>query len=168
MPQLAEVGNNVWVGNHHACDIFREKFVHQDIRLSPKIIHIWHPTQPGHCGNMTGSPSLQSSHSLVIAYKEGDELRSEVLQRIYDFAYSESPIHPPLLIHCAAGIGRSPTLALVCKVARQRNIFDAMGDVAQGMWKYYEIKVAPQFLTHPLSSIFEWLGDKIYTDPNAY
>lgn len=167
MPQLASVGHGVWVGNHNACDIFRKQFSNEP-RLSPKVIHVWHPTQPGHCSNMVGHPSMESSDNLVIAYREGDLFTEKQLQSVYDFAFVSSQICPPLLVHCAAGMGRSPTLALVCKVARECNIFQAMGEVAKGMWTDYEIKAAPQFLTHPLRSVFEWFGDKIYDDPGVY
>lgn len=153
--QFAYVGSNVFVGNYQACD--------HAIKHCSRIIHIYHNSQPGFCNNYD-----KTKKHLQIEYLEGTYIEPHVIKQVYDFAAEDNVVPPLLYVHCAAGMARSPTFALICKVARGCNVFQAMGDIAKGMWKDYEIKVGPQFLTRPLTSIFNYLGDEVFEDKAAY
>jgi hypothetical protein len=139
---LACVGHDIFVGNSDACDGSRGDF--------DRVIHIRYPGQvegPGLCRCREGGPD-----DLVIEYSDTMSLTtaSVPLGRVSEFARQPGT----LLIHCAAGICRSPTYAVLAKIARGCDPFDAYRDVPKGLWEGY--RTAPLLHHDPLGEILAW------------
>lgn len=137
---IAAVGNNVWVGNFQACNEHASEF--------PLSIHIWY----GPAGDMSGVCDCILFHRDVfdVTYSDNEPMRSASQQMESIVEYARQP--GKLLVHCAAGICRAPTVAVLCKVARGCTPWQAMHDVAAGMWLAY--RHAPSFGYRPLNEIF--------------
>jgi len=139
--QIALVGRGVSVGNFDACDRHAANF--------EKVLHVYHADQHGHCR----SCDKRRPGDMYLEYLEGTPISVEVLDAIWDFAAGKED----MLIHCAAGLGRGPTLALVALAARGLPLYQGMGWVAQAMWDQYALPHTPQFLCKPLNDIFRYM-----------
>lgn len=160
---FAACGDNVWVGNADFCDERGDKF---DV-----VIHVHHeksPT-PGRCKKFE-APTGGKAADLFLRYIDGSSLTSiEIGDRLHGklewrsapqalreiAAYSAHGNR--LLCHCAAGLCRGPTMAVIAKVARGCTPWQAMHDVANGMWLGYQ--AAPQLFNLPMTEICRWYWD---------
>jgi len=159
MPQLASVGNGIWVGNFHACG------------LKPfRTVHIWHEKQNGVCEFVqkgdVGHQELnyQNVQHLVINYLEGSEVPVLEMERIW-YWVQMSPAD--IFVHCAAGMARSTCFCVIAKVVRGCDRYQALADIAKGVWEQYEIKVSPHFHTHIMTPIFRWLDTKLKNESHT-
>jgi len=155
--QIAEIANDIWIGNCEACQ--------QHIGKFSRRIHIWHDTQPGFCDRLrlagiqrTSDPgTVADGHTdLSLEYLEGSIIGVDRLSAVYDFAKQDGR----MLIHCAAGIGRSSTLAVVALAARGADPFDALAMIARSEWKQYHHPHCPHFKSKRLNEIIKWLEGK--------
>lgn len=140
--QLAPVGNDVWVGNFEACNATLGQF-HQSI-------HVWHDYQNG---NWRCNECLDpKGRGLIVRYCDGESLATiENLDRLI----SSCRIPGRLLIHCAMGTYRSPTLAVLAKAVRGCDPFQGMAEVARGTWGHYANRQVPFFNSVPIREIVE-------------
>jgi hypothetical protein len=136
--QYAHVGVGITVSNYEVCD--------QDADHFPRIIHIHHPKQPGVCRRA-------GRDGLTVEWLEGTDLSDLVLADVA--AYASAPGH--ILVHCAAGLGRSPVLAVLCLGARGIKPPHALEMIARSMWDQYAIPRAPNFLSGPLTGVFRFV-----------
>ncbi len=141
MSNLANVGNNVWVGDYTACDEHSGSF--------EKVIHVWHLYQKGQglCRTL-----MSGCESFSIMYSDGDPIAraSQSLDAVAAFAGGEEK----LLVHCAAGLCRGPTFALVAKIARGCDPYLAISDIYRG--NHRDRGVAAQFFFQPIGEILDW------------
>jgi len=84
------------------------------------------------------------------------------LERIERIAqWAASPQERPILIHCGAGMCRSPTAAIVALVARGEQPGIAMGDIAQAMWtQYVDDPITPWWEHAVMQEIFHWARNR--------
>lgn len=148
--QIVRLQRDIWIGNHEACKSYDEYF--------DRVIHIHHQSQRGECPSV-GITTLANDRDLVLDYKEHDPLSPEILDAIYRHAFKPGR----LLIHCAAGLGRSPTLALVCLWARGEDRYQAMSHIAERMWAGYQQPHLPCWDGKRLNEIWKFL-DNAETD----
>ncbi len=120
---LAELGCGFFLGNYEACDPKKFK----------KIIHIHHESQPGHCVH----PRRASDY--YIDWKEHKPLDPAVIEQVYDFCNDPKT---DILIHCAAGLGRSPHIAMIAFLAMGFPLPEAMDVITEQMFDQYQ--PAPQ------------------------
>lgn len=142
--QIALVCNNpltLYLGNYDACN---------NVVLPPdcNILHVWHRTQPGLCE--------KKDTGIWVEYKEHDLLSESQITLVVNMARAQCETKTPLFIHCAAGLGRSPTLAVLALVACGMKPWDAMAIIAEAMWKQYAIPHAPSFDCKVLNQIFDF------------
>lgn len=142
---VAYVGHEIWIGNVEACD--------QDHVSHELSIHIRHHKKavPLPCRRSTNS----SSEGLFLCYDDGDPLTAASVPLESIAAYARRVGR--LFVHCGWGLCRSPTIALLCKVARGADPFSAMADIGRGLWEGYE--AAPQFHSVPVIDILRWHTD---------
>lgn len=137
--QIAHVKNfplDLYIGNYHSCDALV-------LRPNAKRICIWHEKQPGHCSNKN------------CEYLEHMSLTEELIQKTIEIAQQAYKEKSQLLVHCAAGLGRTPTFALLTLTAVGISPWDAMGPIAEAMWTQYAIPHAPSWDCKVLNQIFE-------------
>lgn len=101
--RLAQITNWLYVSGRESCNYSPVEF--------DKIIHIWRSDKPDHSCNYQKQFPLGDENNLVIDYQDGKELPDYILESIYDFVKDKKP-EDKVLVHCAAGITRGPTIAL--------------------------------------------------------
>lgn len=139
MNRLCYVGKNIWVGAQAMCDHRPRKFA--------SVLHI---VSVGQAPCASAGPS-----DLVEVMTEKVPLGLERIERIEGWA--SSPANSPILIHCGAGMCRSPTAAIVAMVARGEQPGLAMGAIADAMWRqYYEDPITPWWEHAVMQEIFHW------------
>ena len=150
----AACGNGVWVANAETCDQRGGGF--------DRTIHVHHsqsPT-PGRCRAWNGAGD--AARDLFVRYVDGESFSTArdhntdsplSIARIAAFAKPDGR----LLCHCAAGLCRGPTMAVLAKIARGCTPWQAMHDVAAAMWLGQQR--SPQFFSLPLSEISRWYWD---------
>lgn len=143
---FADVGDGISIGSFDACDALRDRF--------SLIIHISHPDPNG--GGRCQALTDHLAQGMSIHYSDGESLTkaSVPMERVVAYARQDSA----LFIHCAWAVCRSPTFAVLCKVARGCDPVEAMAEVARATWTGY--RVAPQFMTVPLTEILRWHFEK--------
>lgn len=139
MNRLCYVGRNIWVGSQAMCDHRPRKFT--------SVLHIVSVGQ---------SPCASVGPvDLVETMTEKIPLGLERIERIAGWA--SSPANSPILIHCGAGMCRSPTVAIVALVARGEQPGLAMGAIADAMWRQYiEDPITPWWEHAVMQEIFWW------------
>lgn len=116
-------------------------------------LHVFHESQPGDCNIIkTGCiTTSQNEFDHFLGYKEHDLLYPEQIDLITKLATADNP----LFIHCAAGLGRSPTIAVLALTIRGLPPWNAMSIVAEAMWKQYAIPHCPSYNCKVLNQVFE-------------
>jgi hypothetical protein len=146
--RYADVGHGVWVGEYTACDEHGHEF--------PLVIHIWKPenwSEKRFCKRLHGSTDSRMGRGIAIKWAEGDrlfEIKPYSIEQIAAYAKQKGNI----FVHCAGGVCLSLSLALVCKVARGCDIFDAIRDVYKGIWPSYGCP--PNYTAKTIEDIERW------------
>lgn len=135
------------VGNRKLC--------HACIDEYDYVIHIWRGDKPDHdCLHK----DRESDYSLD--YIDGAELPEELLTNIANvtqFVMDNMSIRQgsKMLVHCAAGITRSPTIALfVLALIEKVHPLLLMSDLYHALWKQSERM--PNIVRTPLKDIVAW------------
>jgi hypothetical protein len=149
--KLAPVGDDIWVGNFMACEANLDTF--------PRSIHIWHPWHAPQwiCRNVTEN----QGRGLNVAYREHESLSNASIDPASIAAYARTPGR--LLIHCAAGGCRGPTIAVLAKVARGKTVVEAQVEIRKGMLAGYNQE--PEFPPVPMAEIAEWAAQYAGASP---
>jgi hypothetical protein len=150
--QVCHVMDDIWVGNFESCQGL------QGLKFD-RIVHIYHPDQPGHCHHTLdhwSRPHYEpGSPHLLIKYLEHSPLDWGTVQSVVDFCRDESQ---SVLIHCAAGLGRAPTFALIALWARSRvPVSFGMKFIAEAMWGQYRHPHMPMFDGRVLNTLMKEL-----------
>lgn len=137
--KFAPVGHDVFVGSWEACDQQGHDF--------DRVVHIYHPrcTPAKCCKAWSERPA-----GLYLELAEGAAISTcpTPIEEIAEFCR-----HPGrLLIHCTYGQQRSATLAILAKAVRGANVFDALGEVASGLW--YGRGIPPFLCALPQADIY--------------
>ena len=136
--RIAWVDDGVSVGSRWSCD--------EKGRLFDRRIHIQYPGQECVCKN-------QGPNDLRINLVEKQLLGFELMDKIAEFAKTRGEIY----VHCKAGMCRGPTVAVVCLVARYRQVGEAMGMVSDAMMSRYKWNpLVPEFDRQVITEIYEW------------
>jgi hypothetical protein len=122
--QLADCGDDVWVGDHVACNAAIDKF-----DLS---IHLWHDYHypDGLCARNLAGPGP----GLVIRYRDGEDLGTASVPIDEVVSYVSRP--GKLLVHCGLGAFRGPTYAVLAKIVRGCGVEKALADVLKAVGTY--------------------------------
>lgn len=142
--QVGDCGHGITVGNYLACD---------SLRRFDRYVHIWHPYQDGkwHCQAMA-SRQDEAPRDLFVEYSDGASL--ETMVGVTPFTVARFiGITPAVLIHCAHGTYRGPTLAVLALVARGVEILDALDRVNRACWDGYEARQVPFLNPIPIREI---------------
>lgn len=88
-------------------------FCNQHFNDFSHIIHIWRQDYPQ---NSCQFHQPANGNSLTIHYKDGEALTNEIMCEVETFvnSFRDNNGTKQLLVHCAAGLTRSPTIALLC------------------------------------------------------
>lgn len=138
---LTDVGTNVWVGDFLSCN----DRLH-DFDLS---IHIWRNANVGE-NRICNRVKNNLDKGIVVKYRENDPLHtmSVPIRDVVQYASQEGK----LLVHCAGGVCRSTTLALIAKMARGCDKYQAISDIYKGTWETY--RYTPELYNHVVKDIF--------------
>jgi hypothetical protein len=121
---LSHVGRDVWVGGFAACDAEGPTFA--------RIVHVYNPAaahSPVSCRRMRES----LTEGLAVRWIEREPV--EAMEPGID-AVAEYMGRPGrLLVHCAGGVTRSPTLALLALAMRGEPLYCGFGAVYEGLWR---------------------------------
>lgn len=115
------------------------------------VIHIWRKDKPEQ------SCAFNRHHNdLIFEYVDADHLNYSQLDNISSFVLSLWPMQQgPLLIHCAGGHTRSPTLALVALASiEKRHPLTLLCGIYADQWR--QRRDIPNILERPLKDITRW------------
>ena len=123
------------VGNSDAC---KENFTH--------CIHIWRSDFQDHsCSDKPESSRLYTKHNFDYRfdYRDGESIPLASVVDIRDFIrnkFINGSQQKNLLVHCAAGMTRSPTIAILalCEVEKG-NPLDYLSEVYKCLWNQRKI-----------------------------
>ncbi len=135
LKRFASIGADIWIGSADMCPERYTAFEHK--------IHIHSPGQVSPCTH--AAPS-----DLSLQFVEKIPLGSERIQAIHRVAV----LPGRLFIHCGAGMCRSPTAAIVALVARGYTPGQAMGAIADAMWRQYADRITPWWEHAVMQEIF--------------
>lgn len=121
--RLADAGNDIWYGDHEACDEHVAEFA--------LAIHVYSPANQ-YEGSWCRCVS-QGGPGLLVEYIEGHLPSGASVPPQQVAEYASQPGR--LLIHCAGGVCRSPAYALLAKVARGCEFRAALHDVNTALWQ---------------------------------
>lgn len=141
--RFADVGGNVWVGDVDACAAHADRF--------PRRVHVWRGRDRDE-GRVCRFHPGGDPDGMLVSWREGEGLDAmrPTFAEVRDYLARDEPT----LIHCKGGVCRSATLAVVAKVLRGRDVFDAIADVYRGLWAGYR---EPAWLETPtMRDVLAW------------
>ena len=97
--------------------------------------------------------AIRAGAGHVIEYTDCEPLPRQTIEQVA----AVSALGGKLLVHCAFGQCRGPTLALVALVARGVIPWHALHDVTVALW--LRRRIAPHWCPAPLEAIFAWWGE---------
>jgi hypothetical protein len=143
--RYTEIRDGVGVGDFAACDVVGSRF-------GGRVVHVW--KDEDRAGRLCAYVARGTLGGLVVRWREGHPL-AEMDPGLGDFlAFVRPP--GPLLIHCAGGACRSPTLAVLALIARGRTPHAAVRDVLTAVWDGYG--VVANLRDRPVMDIWGWCG----------
>lgn len=161
---IADVGDNIYVSDYEYCNLAMED-------RPPATIHIYRGVlrydvceackkeHPIDRFDIDGYLKFLDKPELFLVLQEGRSLvrndcNLNFITLISDFSRGYS--HCRMLIHCAAGQTRSPTAALIAKMARGKPMIEAIGEITDAMIKASAGQKPPIFYKIPLMEIERW------------
>ncbi len=145
-PDLADVGDGIAVGTCGACDRLGATF--------DRVVHVWKPQNVAAgltCRHVLG----REPGGLAVEWRE-DQGIADLRPGIAAVAdYAAGPGR--LLVHCLAGSCRSTALALVAKIARGCDPFDAARDVVRGVYRDRGFMVG--WRRETIEEVFAWAAE---------
>lgn len=141
---MGSIERGVYIGNYEACDSVQFHF--------NRVVHIYHESQPGIC-ECSGRPPAK--RDLIMNWREHDPITREMFDSVWNFASAD--LDARILIHCAAGIGRSAHMSVIALVARGCSLGRAIGLVTEAQLLRYHSRVIPNWDRTNLYQIDEFL-----------
>lgn len=141
---ISDVGHGIHVANFQGCNLYGAAF--------PLRTHIWYGPQGDQKG-VCNCIQTKADSGLVLEYTDLHSLTEAIdIERLVDYFSQPGDI----LVHCAAGQCRGPTVAIIAKLVRAPEItpWHAMHDITWSLWTYR--RAAPLWGNVPLSEIFAW------------
>jgi len=140
---FVDVGNGVHAGTFTWCNSHGATY--------PNVIHIWKPE------NLTEHRACQcvvtgQGNGLRVCYAEGQPIGSIDVPGTELIAYMRRPGN--LLVHCAAGACRGPTITLLALIARGVEPGDAFSAIYRGYWQVR--RISPTLVQVPVQDILGW------------
>lgn len=136
--QICDVGRGVFVSGLDGCDAARLEF--------DQVIHIVHASRKPQ--DTCAAAAADSPHT--VEYTDCEPLRPGVI----DYVSGVAKLPGKLLVHCAYGQCRGPTLATVALMARGAAASEALHEVTVGIWR--RRRIMPHWCPAPMAQIFEW------------
>lgn len=143
---IVDVGHGVFIGDFAACDASGDSF--------PLCVHVGSQlnlTEGRACRVYTGA-SDRADKGLSVEWSEGQPLARMSVPLEEVVAYVRRPGN--VLIHCAAGACRSPTIALLAKVARGADPWEAVAAIFRRTWEGRGFP--PHFTSDPTADVLRW------------
>lgn len=153
---VAEIAPWLYVGSKRSCEG----------RQWPAVIHIWRHDVPTRTCTRALTMPLPDGASwryrdaavpleMSLDYKDAEHISADALTACADCAAAARVKDIPLLVHCAAGGARSPTVALaILADCERKHPLALLGDIYAPLWRQREIiaHVCPK----PLADIVAW------------
>jgi len=154
---VTQVRHWLFVGNRDECN--------QNGHEYGGIIHIWRDDFPEHsCQYMNGYKITDCKFHYTLEYKDGHKLPTVVLDNLrmaLNDNYLKFGKESKLLVHCAAGQTRSPTIVLfVLSLVERTHPFVLLQDIYDSVWRGRG-KIA-NICHAPLKDIVEWYENNLY------
>jgi hypothetical protein len=115
MSRLAAVGDRIYVADFTFCDSYAKTF--------PNIVHISSDKDRAD-GRACRVCATGDGPGFIVRWSEGQSLSAMSVPLDEVAAFARRPGR--LLVHCSGAVCRSPTLAIAAKVARGRDVMDAI------------------------------------------
>lgn len=143
---VVDVGHGVFIGDFGGCDERGATF--------PLCVHIWSQLNvtEGRACRVCKGVAQRADKGLSIEWTEGQPLAKMSVPLHEVVAYLRRP--GDVLIHCAGGACRSPTIALLTKLARGDGPWGAIGHICYRTWE--ERGFVPTFLPDPTGDVVRW------------
>jgi hypothetical protein len=147
MSRLAAVGDRIYVSDHSFCTAYGATF--------ENVIHITSDKDRAD-GRACRACATGDGPGLIVRWSEGQPLTamSVPLAEVAEFARRPGR----LLVHCAGAVCLSPTLAIAAKVARGRDVMDAIRDLWSGLWEGYS--EPPILMPDPMRELLNWADSR--------
>lgn len=158
-----DVGNNIFISDYEYCNSLDLLWI-VNSQFRPefdKFIHIYRGDLEKHdvCNvskflarNVDWDFHGKAGLGLNVQHGEGQDI-SHIAQEVYNYSIGNDK----LLIHCAAGQTRGPTLALLAKVARGMSLIGSIGEITDAFRQDPKRGDFPLFHAVPLRSIERFL-----------
>lgn len=156
----------LYVGNREECN--------QNANEYDGIIHLYRDDYPDHSCFFISDTNLAirqregSRLDWIVEYKDGESLPQYHIDGVISFVRKlrEGNISSRLLVHCAAGQTRSPTVALlILSLVERVHPFMLLDGVYSSIWQTRG-KIA-NICHAPLGDIVEWYEEHLY-DPELF
>ena len=119
----ASIGHDLYVSDYHHCDARSAEY--------DRVIHIWRHSQGHERCQQTLQPRANGLSIVWTELESFSRMSVLVVPHLRDF------VEPPgrILLHCQAGMGRAPCLAMLCKVIRGCDPWTAIADIQRANWQ---------------------------------
>ena len=143
-----DVGRGILVSNKEFCPQMRP---YCGANVPCKILHIYRNDHPKyHCLDVASG--LLPPGDMSLEYRDGESFVKNGIDidKLAHFFQNQVAV----LVHCAAGQTRSPTIAIIGLIARGVPFGKALGDVVTKNWE--QRGIPSNICLAPLGEILEW------------
>jgi hypothetical protein len=146
------IGNNVWISSFSHCIQLCDKY--------DGVIHVWRESQRDEDA-MCRVVAENIDHGLKLEYSEGQSIAT-LIPKVEAYAKKDL-VYGTLLVHCAYGGIRAPTVGLIAALARETTpeykhlvVTRIMNDTFRALWQ--DRRILPQYDMKPMIEIMEYFG----------
>ncbi|KKM21282.1 hypothetical protein LCGC14_1637020 [marine sediment metagenome] len=144
--RLAQITNWLYVSDRDICDVRRLDF--------DNVIHIWRNDHPDNSCHYQIENQTGDGNNLIVDYKDGETLTEKTLSDIDEFIKDKS-FKNKILVHCHAGMTRSPIIALfIFSMITGNHPLACIGTIYYNLW--VQNNTLANICRTPLEDIIKW------------